>query len=148
MAIELRGSLLVYLWIVVTAAFTPYYRRAVFIGLICYSVYFGDLLGEIPFYVGTLLADLSLFLNSESYTSSPSWDLGPKMTMVKNYWSMTLFIFALAVGSFPAEHPELAAWSRFYMSVGYQIFHSRCNLISTPPLCPLRSFSPTISAAH
>ena len=118
---------MVYLWIIVTASFTPYYRRSVFIVLILYSLYFGDLLGEIPFYVGTLLADLSLVLNSESYKNSPTWEVGRQMNIVKNYWPITLAIFALAIGSFPAEHPGRASWSRFLMRVGARLFHPNCT---------------------
>lgn len=126
LAIELRGSLLVYFWIGVTSAFTSRHRIGVFLILILYSIYFGDLLGEIPFYVGLLLANLSLALQNNKQTSSTIWVR--RISILNQHWPIILFIFALTIGSFPAEKPKLAPWSRFFIQVGNHIFHSQCTV--------------------
>jgi hypothetical protein len=125
LAIELRGSLLVYFTLVITAAFTPFYRRAVVVILLAYSIYCGDLLGEIPFYTGTLLADLSITLSANKNAStapSAAWAKWQK------YWPIVLAIFALYISSYPSNNPQLAGWSRFLVQMGYALLHSECTL--------------------
>ena len=131
LAIEYHGSMMLFLLLTITAPFSTYTRRLLFYVVIAYGIYNGDLLGEIPFFSGALLADLSLYLNSADASTAPAWGIThsfPKV--VRNYWPMALFIFALGIGSYPAVAPENAAWSRFLTTVGDAIFHGNC---SRPP---------------
>lgn len=125
MAIEVHGSMMVYLALIVTASFTPLYRRVVFVILISYAIYFGDLMGEIPFYVGTLLADLSLYLNSQRKNNAE-----PQVSRffsVRNCWPMAVAFFGLFLASYPPNSPELAGWSMFMYQVGTHILNSYCK---------------------
>jgi len=126
MAIELRGSMLVYLALVVTSAFTPFYRCAVFVFLTANSLWCGDILGEVPFYTGVLLADMSLLLNDEPLVS-PRW-VGPRLQRVQKYWPFILALFGLFLASYPPVDPDLSGWSRFLTRVGHRILHSDCIL--------------------
>jgi hypothetical protein len=126
LVIELRGSMLVYFTLVVTADFTPFCRNTVFFVLLLYFLYSGDLMAEIPFYIGALLADLSLVLQSESLCTSPP---SSKFKYVRKYWPICLAIFALYLSSYPTNHAELAAWSRFMTRLGEQYFHPNCPYV-------------------
>jgi len=123
MALEVHGSMMVYLALIVTASFTPLYRRLVFVILISYAIYFGDLMGEIPFYIGTLLADLSLYLNSHR-SAEPQVS---RFLSVRNCWPMAVAFFGLFLASYPPNSPELAGWSMFMYQVGTHIFNSYCK---------------------
>jgi len=120
--------MMLFLLLTITAPFSTYTRRLLFYVVIAYGIYNGDLLGEIPFFSGALLADLSLYLNSADASTAPSWGIThsfPKI--VRNYWPIALFIFALGIGSYPAVAPENSAWSRFLTTVGDSIFHRNCS---------------------
>ena len=125
LAIELRGSMLVYLILVVTASFTPYYRCLVFVVLLAYSIYLGDLLGEIPFYTGALLADLAIILQKDSVSTRPR--LSGQYSWIKGYWPIALALLALYISSYPTNNAHLAGWSRFLTDLGTTIFHPKCN---------------------
>jgi hypothetical protein len=128
LAIELRGSLLVYLILVITASFTPVHRCTIIAILLMYSVYLGDLMGEIPFYFGVLMAELSLFLSQETISTLPPLFTG----RVSKNWPIIMAVFALLLCSYPTNHAELAAWSRFMTRLGASIFHRRCISSLTP----------------
>jgi hypothetical protein len=125
LAIELRGSFLVYLTLVVTGSFTPFYRRVVFMIILSYTIYLGDLLGENPFFFGALLADLSLSLQNKSVSASTS-----KSSNFQNYWPVALAIFGLYISSYPTNNAHLAGWSRFLTDVAHIIFHPDCIFLS------------------
>ena len=124
MAIEVHGSMMVYLALIVTASFTPLYRRVVFLVLISYAIYFGDLMGEIPFYTGTLLADLSLYLNSQRNNAEPQV---LRFISIRNCWPMAVAFFGLFLASYPPNSPELAGWSMNMYQIGTRILNSSCN---------------------
>ena len=124
MAIEVHGSMMVYLALIVTASFTSFYRRIVFLILISYAIYFGDLMGEIPFYTGALLADLSLYLNSQR-NSEPTHVA--RFLSVRNCWPMAVVFFGLFLASYPPNSPELAGWSMTMYQVGTHILNSECK---------------------
>lgn len=135
MAIELRGSMFIYLVLVVTSSFTPFWRNTIIVLLLANSIWDGDILGEIPFYTGALLADISLLLSSSesSPTSTPQWN-GPLSRFVKNYWAITLGLFGGFLASYPPNNPEMAAWSRFLRRIGPSILNSSCIF---PPSFPI-----------
>lgn len=132
MAYEFRGSMMVYLSLVATSTFTSTWRVATYILLTVYSSLWGNLLGDIPFYSGVLLADLSLVINSKSQTVTGS--VHGFLGHLRNNWVMVLAFFALFISSYPPEGGvELHAWSRLLASWGYMFFPSNC-------IVPLFSF--------
>lgn len=125
MAIEYHGSMVLFLLLTITAAFTTYTRRLVFYIVLALGIYNGDLLGEIPFFSGALLADLSLYLNSVDASTAPSWSHKfPKF--VRDYWPIAMAIFGLFIGSYPAVGPENSRWSQLLTDVGVALFHPSC----------------------
>jgi hypothetical protein len=114
MAYEIRGSMLVYLVLTTTASFTPACRRAIFVTLIVYSLYYGDFLGDVPFYCGVLLADMSLVLSQRqrlSTSKQTTIDGWRRFQFVRHYWPIMLAIFGLFLSSYPPDSPYRAAWS-------------------------------------
>jgi hypothetical protein len=109
MAYEIRGSVIVYLAILVTCGFTPSCRLAIFLILMAFSVYCGEFLADMPFYTGALLADLAIVIGNPNAnaSSSPS-----RFRFIKNYWPITLALFGLVLGSYPPDGTDLSAWSR------------------------------------
>jgi hypothetical protein len=109
MAYEIRGSVIVYLAILVTCGFTPSCRLAIFLILMAFSVYCGEFLADMPFYTGALLADLAIVIgNPNANTSAAS----SRFRFIKNYWPITLGLFGLILGSYPPDGTDLSAWSR------------------------------------
>jgi hypothetical protein len=127
MAIELRGSMYIYLVLVVTSSFTPVWRNTIIVLLLANSIWDGDILGEVPFYTGALLADISLLLSSSesSPTSPPRWN-GLLSQFVQKYWAIALGLFGGFLASYPPNNPDLAAWSRFLRRIGPSILNSSC----------------------
>jgi peptidoglycan/LPS O-acetylase OafA/YrhL len=118
--------MMLFLLLTITAAFTTYTRRLIFYIVLAYGFYNGDLLGEIPFFSGALLADLSLYLNSADAATAPSWsNKFPKF--IRDYWAIAMAIFGLTIGSYPAFVPENSWWSRRLTDVGVALFHPNCN---------------------
>ena len=130
MALSLHGPLMVYLAPSVTASFTSFGRRTVILILIAYAVYFGDLLGQIPFYTGTLLADLALSSSLESEASSN--EFRTPTPSVNRSWPIVLTIFALFLASYPPNSEEMAGWSQFLFQIGTHIFHPACTTLFPP----------------
>lgn len=112
-----------YLVLIVTASFTPYWRCAILVILLCWSVYWGDLLAEIPFYTGALLADMSILLSKANNSISTATS---RYERINKYWPMALGIFGLLVCSYPTNHAELAAWSRGMTHLGNMVLHPQC----------------------
>ena len=128
MALSLHGPMMVYLALSVTASFTSFGRRTVILILIAYAVYSGDLLVQIPFYTGTLLADLALSLESEASSN----EFRTPTPSVNRAWPIVLTIFALFLASYPPNSPEMAGWSQFLFQIGTHIFHPACNTLFPP----------------
>jgi len=121
-----------YLVLIVTASFTPYWRAAILVILLCWSVYWGDLLAEIPFYTGALLADMSILQRSNANNSVVSTSSTSRLErLIKDYWPMTLGILGLLVCSYPSNHAELAGWSRAMTRLGNTLF-PQCMYPSHP----------------
>lgn len=126
--------MVIYLTLFVTLNLTPFYRRSVFILLTLYSIYCDvDVLLNIPFYAGALLADLSLIVSNENGSLSsaiPFLSLGRRRELIiaylKSHWPIFLAFFGLFVGSFPPDSFELAAWSRFIFFLGSPFLRSDC----------------------
>jgi len=124
--------MMMFLTLVATASFTNAGRRAVFLILICHAIWAGDLLGEIPFYTGTLLADLAISLNL--HHSSPT-DATPLVSF-RRIWTSLVVVFALFIASYPPNSPEMAGWSRFLTwQIGVHIFPTEC----IPPVASFMS---------
>jgi len=119
--------MVIYLVLVITSSFTPFWRNTTIVLLLANSIWDGDILGEIPFYTGALLADISLLLSSSesSPTSSPRWN-GLLPQFVRKYWAITLGLFGGFLASYPPDSPESAAWSRFLRRIGPSILNSSC----------------------
>jgi hypothetical protein len=115
-----------YLALIVTANFTPHWRRAVFLSLLTWSIYWGDLLAEIPFYIGALLADMSIVLSQKSNTVSTT---ASHRERLHKYWPVALGILGLFICSYPPNWAELAGWSRLMMRLGNRFFHPKCTSI-------------------
>jgi len=123
MIYEVRGSLIVYLTLITTAPFTVVSRRIVFLCLTVYLAYYGDLVADVTFLTGALLADLALVIGS-NHTSGLSGARGLKRVIAA--WPILLWTFGLYVGSFPPYNAELADWSRFLLSIGKYFLPSKC----------------------
>jgi peptidoglycan/LPS O-acetylase OafA/YrhL len=131
MAYEIRGSMLVYLFLLVTAGFTPRNRVGALFALLGYSIYNNtDVLAEVPFYTGALLADLSLVLNEQTL-ALPSWNIGPPCgslyRTLRNHWPIIMFVIGLYIGSYPPNSPDLSVWSQQLYNLGLIIFPSSCT---------------------
>jgi hypothetical protein len=112
-----------YLVLIVTASFTPYWRCAILIILLSWSVYWGDLLAEIPFYTGALLADMSILLSKANNSISTAT---PRFDRINKYWPMSLGIFGLFLCSYPTNNAQMAGWSRVLIQIGHMIFNPEC----------------------
>jgi hypothetical protein len=124
-----------YLVLIVTASFTPYWRCAILIILLCWSVYWGDLLAEIPFYTGALLADMSILL-SKANNSIATGGATSRFHRINKYWPMSLGIFGLFLCSYPTNNAQLAGWSRAMILIGQMIFNPQCIPPHPPFLIP------------
>jgi len=129
MAYEVRGSMLVYLVLGVTASFTPSRRFLCLLGIVAYSIYAdSDVLSELPFYTGAILADISLVLSDENITSLPLFNTCNERRG-NSRWAIVLAFVALYIGSYPPNSYEQATWSQQLNDLGQVIFPSSC----TPP---------------
>lgn len=128
MAYEVRGSMIVFLVLVITASFTPYMRTAVFLFLTAYSVYADtDVLANIPFFTGALLADLSLIADNTPVL--PVWNLeccGRRVGGIKVHWPILVFLIGLFLGSYPPNSHEMRWWSEALFQIGESLFPSDC----------------------
>jgi len=129
MAYEVRGSMLVYLFLGVTAAFTPTRRFLALFALVAYSTYTDrDVLSDLPFYTGALLADLSLVLNDQQFTGLPFFNTCTSLSPTGNSrWAILFFFIALYIGSYPPNSYEYATWSQQLNDFGRIIFPSSCT---------------------
>jgi len=115
---------MVFLTLAATASFTHVSRRAAFLILIGYAIWCGDLLGEIPFYIGTLLADLSLSLSLKD--ESLSVNRTPALSF-RTIWPFLVLACGLFIASYPPNSAEMAGWSTYMMwEIGYKFFPGKC----------------------
>lgn len=115
-----------YLVLIITANFTPYWRRAVFLVLLTWSAYWGDLMAEIPFYIGALMADMSIVLSQKGNTVSTT--SSRNIERLQKYWPVTLGIISLVLCSYPPNWAELSPWSHAMMRLANRFFHSNCTI--------------------
>ena len=112
--------------LVVTVAFTPFYRVATLVFVTAFFAYCGDLLAEIPFFTGALLADMSLLIKDDTFPLLPL-SLDTRSPTIRKYWPIAVGLFGLVIGSYPPNSPELSQWSIFLTKVGYTFFHPHCT---------------------
>ena len=138
MAHEIRGSMMVYLALVATSGLTSFYRTAVLFGLLFFSIYNDDdVLLNIPFFTGALLADLSLVLSNATapiiHSSPRSIKLGGvRIQLHRIPWPLIIFGFAMFFGSYPPDSYEMAHWSQFLFNFGQIIFPYGCTSPCNP----------------
>jgi hypothetical protein len=128
MAYEVRGSMMVYLFLGITAAFTPTRRFLCLSGIVAYSMYTDkDVLSDLPFYTGAMLADLSLVLNDQTFTSLPLFNACNGLSPTGNSrWAIVFAFVALYLGSYPPNSYEYATWSQQLNDLGRIIFSRNC----------------------
>jgi hypothetical protein len=118
MVYEIRGSMSVFLVLIITSSFTSFYRTTALVLLTAWSIVFDrDPLLAIPFYLGTLLADLSLVIDKNRSTST--LDIRPKLSptrIVREHWPIMLAIFSLFLAGYPPNSPDQTAWSQFLLN--------------------------------
>ena len=126
MSYEVRGANLVFLVLFITLDFDPLYRRAAFVILSMYAMFCHDLLGEVPFYAGALLADMALVIksneNSSILSSRKIGLLSRRFGSVRHLWPMSVALFALYISSCPHDSQELAGWSALLWRIAPRIF--------------------------
>lgn len=124
--------MLVYLFLGVTAAFTPTRRFLALLALVIYSSYADrDVLSDIPFYTGAMLADLSLVLNDANFSGLPFFNSCTSLSPTDNSrWAILFFFISLYIGSYPPNSYEYATWSQQLDDFGRLIFPTNC----LPPL--------------
>ena len=129
MAYEVRGSMLVYLVLSVTAAFTPTRRFLCLLGIVAYSIYTDrDVLSDLPFYTGAILADISLVLSDQNIGSLPLFNACSGLARGDNSrWAVVFALVALYIGSYPPNSYEEAAWSQQLNDLGRVIFPRHCT---------------------
>ena len=111
---EMRGSMLVFLVLTITADFKRSWRRVFFILTAFYYFKSGEFLGPFCFFAGAILAEVSLLQSkyAKSEMSYPITDPSERIyQMVCEYWPFALAILALLLASVPPENPTLAPYS-------------------------------------
>jgi hypothetical protein len=132
MAYEVRGSMLVYLVLGVTASFTPTRRFLCLLGIVAYSIYAdSDALSDLPFYIGAILADISLVLSDKNITILPLFTCC-KEPRGDSRWAIVFAFVALYIGSYPPNSYERATWSQQLYNLGQAIFPSTCTPYCDP----------------
>jgi hypothetical protein len=117
MVYEIRGSLSVFLVLTITASFNSFYRTIALVLLSLWSIVFDrDVLLAIPFYLGAVLADLSLMIAKNTKTSTyPVLNsrLNSALSrLIKDHWPIILTIFSLFLAGYPPNSADRTAWSR------------------------------------
>ena len=96
----------------ITAGFTPYGRRWILAIAAVYFFLSSPYMTTFCFFIGALLADLSLHLRaSQASTVTPKY-ASLSQRLVAEYWPYTLAIFAVLMGSVAPEDPEFEVYSR------------------------------------
>src|SRR5271155_3703605 len=115
----MRGSMLVFLVLGMTAGLTVFWRR---VFLVCTTIYFfatAEFVSPFLFFSGALFAEISLaqlawqsnmpksILDEKEPPTCRTWK-----RLVRDYWPGALAVFALYLATSPPEHFERAAYSR------------------------------------
>lgn len=127
MAYELRGSLLIFFTLFVTAGFRRSWRRAILVLAFALSIYSDDLLCGGHFYAGALLAELSISLPASALSPVPA--PSPRTSrLVKLYYPFLLGAVGLCLASW-ARVPEEGSvlWSRILFHMFSPIFGTRIS---------------------
>jgi peptidoglycan/LPS O-acetylase OafA/YrhL len=114
---EMRGSMVVFLVLFVTAVCTTFWRRVI---LVCSTIYFfksGEFITPFLFFAGTLHAEISLIQIAYAKERAAKGILdapepSSRIARYRKHWPAALFIFALFLGTSPPENAHRAAWSR------------------------------------
>jgi hypothetical protein len=129
MSVELRGSMLIYTTLSSTSHFSTIWRRFVFLSSAVFFYYIGALPNELPFFIGVIIADFSIDLQTHRHQDAmfPTAHL-LRLSNIRRYfrhgWPIVLTIFALFVGSYPVLHVERTRWSSILSAVAVVIFPS------------------------
>src|SRR5436190_3829856 len=110
----MRGSLLVFLVLTVTAAHRISVRRGILVLATLYFFNSGEFLGPFCFFSGALLADLSLVLNAKTPNTNRYtpflWQRWQSVVAEKG--PLALAMFALLLGTLPPENQDFLTYSR------------------------------------
>ena len=117
LAWEMRGSMMVFLVLTVTAVCTSFWRRVI---LVCSTIYFfksGEFIPPFLFFAGTLHAELSLLQIAYAKERAAKGILdapepSSQTSRLRKHWPTALFILALFLGTSPPENSHRATWSR------------------------------------
>ena len=135
-----RGSLLVYLTVVITSGLASFWRRAILVLAFALSIYFDDLFCGGHFFAGSVLAELSI--STEPMRSPAAWSpvpaLGPFNRRAKGCAPFLLSGVGLYLASYPIDGAENMAWSRILLHLGNHIFWSCISAIIGPTLMLFR----------
>jgi len=116
---EMRGSMLVFLVLSMTAGLTVFWRRVFLVLTTCYFFASAEFPSPLLFFSGAIFAEISLaqlawqnntpksILEEKEPTTCRSWK-----RLVREYWPGAMAIFALYLASSPPEYVERAAYSR------------------------------------
>jgi peptidoglycan/LPS O-acetylase OafA/YrhL len=110
---EMRGSLLVFLLLTVTAPATPHWRRTILILTALYFYNSGEFIGPFCFFCGALLSDLSLVLRARSQQGLGTHRFDSERAgILHQHWPLALAFLAFFLGTMPPENQRYTAWSR------------------------------------
>lgn len=120
--------MLLYISLFATANFSIQWRATSIFALATYFYLTGDVSVGPTFFFGALFADLSLFLNVTSPSSSPHrLARGPKL--LKNLTSLVPAVLGVYFGSFPIQDAGRATWSNSLHQMGLNVFPSGCKVL-------------------
>ena len=127
MPVELGGSMLIYIILIITSRFSTVWRRFVFSFFAVYYYYVGAIPNELPFVFGAILADLSLDLQNQNHHTSKLRNEHPLslpniLQPFKNGWPLFLIVIGLFVGSYPVLDVERTQWSNFLAILANNLF--------------------------
>jgi hypothetical protein len=110
---EMRGSLLVFLLLTVTAPATPHWRRTILILTALYFYNSGEFIGPFFFLCGALLSDLSLVLRAKTHQDLCMHPFDSERgRILHQHWPFGLAFVAAFLGTMPPENQRYTTWSR------------------------------------
>jgi hypothetical protein len=133
----MRGSMLLWITIVATAAFTTRWRAVVLFACALYFYCARDLAVMFMFYSGALLADLSLAMGTTATLTTPSSPTFQRSRvcakqLVKRYWPIVTTLIALFLAAQPDRSPERLWWSRTLLDFGRAFFPQMGKFLLSP----------------
>jgi len=107
---EMRGSMLLFIILVMSSHCTPFWRRIFLLGSACYAFRIGEFMSPFCFISGALLADLSLRL-PPAEPNTPGFHLrGP----ISSHWPLLEAFLGLLMASVPPDNPTYKFHSRIF----------------------------------